>query len=358
VSSLLARFASAERVTGRVRVVVLLLAALATVAIALPNVLFDVALRTFYLAPVVVVTVLVSSRWGLAYAVAAGLAWTFDHVGADSVDTEVEVLNAVLRVLGFVLLVALVSTLRDAIERSRASERRSKEFLAFAAHQLRTPVAGMRASAEALVLTDDPAGREQLLAGITREAGRMGRLVAALLRMTRLDQGEPLSPVPVDVAAELVAEVERARLLAPALEVSLDISPSPAPAVLVDRGALAEMVANLLDNARRHASSTISVRAQVGERTLEVVVADDGSGLPVGAEEGAFERFVSLDGHGGSGLGLPIARALAEAHGGSLVWADRRFVLRLSVSPAPPPPTSPVDVTPVGYRAPHASEAR
>lgn len=352
MSKLLARLASADRVTGRARVSVLLLAALGIVAIALPNVLFDVALRTFYVAPVVVVTILVSMRWGLAFALAAGLAWTFDRIGtSDPVGTPTEVVNAVLRVLGFVLLVAFVSTLRDALERARTSERRSKEFLAYAAHQLRTPVAGLRASAEALVLSDDPAGRDQLLAGITREAGRMGRLVGALLRMTRLDQGEPLSPAPVDVAAELGAEVERLRLLAPALDVSLVVSPPAAPTVLVDRGALGEMVANLLDNARRHAASSVSVAAEVGDRVLEVVVGDDGPGLPTGGEAGAFERFVSLDGHGGSGLGLPIARALAEAHGGSLEWVDRRFVLRLAVTPAPAPGAA---VTPVGYGAPHA----
>lgn len=332
MTGLLGRLVSAERPQGAGRVAVLVAAAAALAALALPNLLFEVALRIFYLAPVAVVTVLVSARWGAAFAVAAGVVWTFDRVGEVELQGPAELLTGVLRVAGCLLLVAFVSTLRDALDRAKASERSSKEFLAFAAHQLRTPVAGVRASAEALLVTQDPDNREQLLFGITREAGRMGRLVAALLRMTRLDQGERLAPAATDVAAVVREEIRRAQVLAPALEVDLHVEGPLAPAV-VDGAALGEVVANLLDNARRHAASRIDVGLRLGDRHLGITVSDDGPGLPEGAEGEAFERFVSLDGHGGSGLGLAIARALAEAHGGSLRWDGTRFVLRVAVEP-------------------------
>jgi two-component system OmpR family sensor kinase len=88
-------------------------------------------------------------------------------------------------------------------------------------------------------------------------------------------------------------------------------------------------LANLLDNARRHARSEVTVEVGATPAGVEIAVIDDGPGLPDGTGERVFERFVSLDGEGGSGLGLPIARGLVEAQGGRLTYEHRRFLIRL-----------------------------
>ena len=296
----------------------------------------DLSLSVFYLIPVVAATVVVSPLAGLCLSALAAVTWTF--ADALIVDAHPSVLlqawNGLLRFCTLSFVVSLLAALRRAMESSQASERRSKEFLAYAAHQLRTPVAGVRASAEALVLTESPARREQLAANLTVEANRLGRLVRSLLRLTRLDQGDPIRPVTCDVERLIRAEIERVQLLAPHLDVRLQGPPAPVDDLLLDAAAVAEIVSNLLDNARRHATDRVDVTLEASSSQLRISVGDDGLGLPAGGEERAFDRFVSLDGHGGSGLGLSIARSLAEAHGGQLVYASRRFVLALPAVPS------------------------
>jgi signal transduction histidine kinase len=327
------RVVSAERAHGRHRATVLVGALLTIVVIGLINGLFDIALRAFYAVPVVVVTIAISSNAGILYAGLAALAWTGDRAASESLAVLPNTANAILRFAGLLALVAIVAILRAAIETARASERRSREFLGFAAHQLRTPVAGVRASAEALLLTEEPAAREELLLGIAVEAGRMGRLVASLLRIARLDQGNALAVAEADLAEIVAAEIERARRVAPDLEIAWRSSGAP-QRLVCDAAALSEMLGNLLDNARRHALRRIDVEISRDAAGLRIEVGDDGPGLPAGHEGRAFDRFVSLDGRGGSGLGLSIARALAEAHGGGLTYRHRRFSISIPVTPA------------------------
>jgi len=220
----------------------------------------------------------------------------------------------------------------DALE---ASEARMSGFLADASHDLRTPVAGLSAAAESL-LRDDPdrAERERRLVAMVREARRAGRLVDDLLLMARLDGADPTRELrrrPVDLAA-LAGEVAAAQRLLGA-DVRADAA---GPAVVVgDPEALARVLTNLADNARRLAGRVrLAARAEPGQVVVEVT--DDGPGVPPADRERIFERFVRQDGGGGrAGLGLPIARAVARAHGGDLTCADSpagaRFVLRLPV---------------------------
>ena len=233
-----------------------------------------------------------------------------------------------------------LSALEEALDEARASEARSRRFLADAAHQLRTPMAGIRACAETLLRGGRPAERDRLLADLVRETSRASRLMASLLKIARLDQGEALAPVACDLVALCRDEVERARLLAPDLEVRLHTG--GASPIDVDPSAVKEIVANLLDNARRHAGSRVDVAVRQGPFGTEVLVSDDGSGVPPGMEERVFERFFSLDGQGGSGLGLAIARGLARAGGGDLSYESGSFVLRfgsLNLDPVAAPST-------------------
>ena len=224
-----------------------------------------------------------------------------------------------------------LSALATALDEAVASEARSRRFLADAAHQLRTPMAGIRACAETLLRGPPAPERDRLLVDLVREVARASRLMAALLQMARMDQGEELAPAPCDLGALCRDEADRARVLAPDLAVSVDVDVLP-DRVNLDRNAIREVLANLLDNARRHARSSVRIRAAAEHGGVRIRVEDDGPGLAAGAEEQVFERFVSLDGKGGSGLGLPIARGLARAHGGDLVYEEGAFVLQVPLA--------------------------
>ncbi len=101
----------------------------------------------------------------------------------------------------------MVDALDAAVTEAEAAEVRSRRFLADAAHQLRTPLAGLRASAETLLTRPDGPDRDRLASNIARESARLSRLVASLLRVARLDRGEPLDHHPVDLAALIADEV-------------------------------------------------------------------------------------------------------------------------------------------------------
>jgi len=229
----------------------------------------------------------------------------------------------------------LESTLRsleEALKAAQASEARCRRFLADAAHQLRTPIAGIRACSETLLRGAPPDQRDHLLLDVVRETARASRVMTGLLRIARADDDGALRFTACDVAAVCADEVARCRAVAPALDVDLRTPVGHQFRPVLDANVVREVLANLLDNARRHAVRRIEVIIKVSEGDVEIHVRDDGPGIPADAVERAFERFISLDGHGGSGLGLPIARDLAQAHGGDLTY-DGEFVLCLPGRP-------------------------
>ncbi len=227
-----------------------------------------------------------------------------------------------------------LASLEDALRKAKESEARCRRFTGDAAHQLRTPIAGIRACAETLLRNPPPEERDALLTNVVRETGRAARLMTGLLQMARLDLGQSLAPRKCDVVDLCSEEVARARALAPALEVALQVDERRPTYAELDSHAVHEILANLLDNARRHAASRIDVVVANTDDQVEVRVVDDGPGLSEALAERVFERFVSLDNKGGSGLGLPIARGLARTHGGNLTYEDRAFVVRLPVKAA------------------------
>ena len=220
--------------------------------------------------------------------------------------------------------------LEQALRKARESEIRSRRFLADAAHQLRTPITGIRACAETLLRGLPKDETDRILMHLLRETARASRLMASLLRMARLDQGEPIIRKPCNLEALCADEASRACALAPSLRITLEVGEMTNERPAVDSHAVREILANLLDNARRHAVQTIGVNLRGSEDMVILEVVDDGPGLREDLVSRAFERFVSLDDQPGSGLGLPIARELARAHGGDLTWEDDRFVTRLS----------------------------
>jgi len=234
-------------------------------------------------------------------------------------------------------------TARQAADAAAAAEKRMRQLLADVSHELRTPIAGLQASAETL-LRANPARveRERLTVGMIQQTQRAARLVNDLLLIERLDQGEAQRITgPVDLSALTARVVAEQRLLA--ADSVIELHAEPDVWVVGDAERLGQILTNLLDNARHAASpggrvvTTLIVIA--GE--VHLTVADSGAGVAPDDRERIFERFVRLDparssSQGGSGLGLPIARALAGAHGGSLVYVDpASFVLTL---PAGSPP--------------------
>lgn len=230
---------------------------------------------------------------------------------------------------------AALEKLQVALGEAQASEARSRRFLADAAHQLRTPVTGIRACAENLLHGGEESEQDRLLADLVRETARASRLVTALLRVARLDEGEPLDPVPTNMVAVCADEVDRSWSLAPHLDFGLRAEELPVSEPNLDANVVREIVANVLDNARRHALGRVEVVVRAAGNGIEVVIWDDGPGVPPGMEERIFERFVSIGDTGGSGLGLAIAQELARAHGGELSYGSAGFVLWLPAGTAP-----------------------
>ena len=218
-------------------------------------------------------------------------------------------------------------TARSAEATARASEARTRRFVADAAHELRTPLAGVQAVAEAAAAPGlDPEERDRLHLLLLRETHRAGRLVDDLLAMARIDAGLDLRREPVELRALAEAEAERVRLRAPDRTVEVT---GHAVTVTGDAERLGRALANLLDNARRHAGPGGLVRVQVrADGTQATVrVTDTGPGVPADQRTRIFDRLVRLDDArsadaGCAGLGLASARGIARAHGGDLRCVD------------------------------------
>ena len=220
---------------------------------------------------------------------------------------------------------AMLDELEGAESRARRAEEQTRTFLADAAHELRTPLAGVQAAAETLLQHRDRMSvpeQEQIEVLLVGEARRAARLVSDLLSVARLDAGAALQRSPVELEQLAEAEAARARLVWPGTVRVV----GAAPVVTGDPQALAGVLRNLVDNACRAAgpSGTVEIVLGVEGAAARVDVVDDGPGVPAGEQARIFERLVRLDAArsvdtGGSGLGLAIARGTARAHHGDLV---------------------------------------
>lgn len=236
--------------------------------------------------------------------------------------------------------------------RARTEELRSS-LLSSVSHDLRTPLAAVTGAASTLLTRGDalaPTTRRDLLQAIHEEATRLGRLVANLLDMTRLESGtlalrpewtpieEPIGAALGDLEAQLEGR-----------EVRVTIAPD-LPLVLLDAVLVEQMLVNLLENAVKYAGAgPIEVRAALEGDEVVVEVADRGPGIPAGDERRIFEKFhrAAQGGRaGGVGLGLAICRAVATAHGARIEARARAgggAVFRASFPRRGDPPPLPED---------------
>jgi signal transduction histidine kinase len=228
----------------------------------------------------------------------------------------------------------LAETVNDTLDRLEGAYQQLRRFTSDASHDLRNPITAMRAQVEqALMYPDDtdwPRTATAVLAGIERLQG----IVTDLLTLARLDARAPLTREPTDLGQLVGAELDRRTWSR--MEIVKDLQRNAV--ITCDRLRITRVLANLLDNAERHAASqiTVIVRADGSMTILEVI--DDGAGIAVEQREMVFDRFTRLDASrdrdaGGTGLGLSIAREIAQAHQGTLTIEDSecgaRFVLRL-----------------------------
>ncbi|MFG1821500.1 sensor histidine kinase [Microbispora bryophytorum] len=231
----------------------------------------------------------------------------------------------------------------DRLERMLEQQRR---FCADASHELRTPITAIRVQLEDALLAAEDVDLSKLCDDVLPSVERLQSITTGLLTLTRFDAGAPCPRQPVDLA-ELIALELRSHQVSRRVVLQL----TPGVVVNGDRAQLRQLVCNLIQNAQRHASSTVTVtlRCEDGEARFAKGVAalevlDDGAGIAVDQREMVFQRFTRLDSArsrdaGGIGLGLPIARLIAERHEGTLTIRDSdrgaRFVVRLPLDPQP-----------------------
>lgn len=219
-------------------------------------------------------------------------------------------------------LVGVLNEMLDRLDRSFAAQRR---FVADASHELRSPLTVLKGSMDvALRREREAADYRQVLASSREEVERMSALAENLLTLARTDSGLPPDQFrPVDLGAVLRHVVERSRDAAAAAGLDLRLEAAPVT-TRGDAGLLERAVGNLVENAVKYAAagSRIVVRCRSTDGLASVDVEDDGPGIAPEHAAHVFERFFRGDPahsqRSGAGLGLPIASAIAQAHGGVL----------------------------------------
>jgi two-component system sensor histidine kinase BaeS len=219
----------------------------------------------------------------------------------------------------------LTTSVNQLAHRLEATEQTRRQLTGELAHQLRTPVASISATIEAVregVLPVD----EETLATLAQQSHRLSRLVDDLEVVSRAQERQLLlnpEPVAISSLVDAAMSAHRERFRAAGVELSSFVARG-IPAVTVDPDRIQEVLGNLLDNALRHTPSggTVSMAARPGDdkKSPEAVieVRDSGCGFPEGDAERIFDRFEKAPNSTGSGLGLTIARAIVEAHHGTL----------------------------------------
>ena len=201
-----------------------------------------------------------------------------------------------------------------------------RQFMADASHELRTPVSIMRTAADVTLsqpARDEGEYRDALLT-VSQQTSRLARMVDDMLMLARSDAGGyPITRAEMDLdetVRDCIRELEP-RAAAKRIRVTAELQPV---SVVADEMLVRRMLENLVVNAITYTVSggSVHVRTSLHDQVVSVQVADTGPGIPVEDRERVFERFVRLDparGAGGAGLGLSIARWIAEAHGGRVV---------------------------------------
>jgi two-component system, OmpR family, sensor kinase len=216
---------------------------------------------------------------------------------------------------------ALAEEINMLLARRDEAVARLERFTGDAAHELRSPVAAIRAQAEVAVAHPDPELADETLRAVADEAARLSTLLSDLLALARADAGQRAPAEPVDLVAAARTAMTRAGndgIEGPALQL---VAPTPAE-VAASPSEVGLVLDNLLANGRRYARSLVRIGVLPAGRWVRLVVEDDGPGIPEADRARVFDRFTRLSpeaGGGGAGLGLALVAALVRGRGGTVV---------------------------------------
>lgn len=228
----------------------------------------------------------------------------------------------------------LAETVNEMLAALDAHGARQRQFVADASHELKSPLATLRIEVETSTSLPPPE-REQRLAQIDR----LTAIVNDLLVLARSDENQPMPTAPVDIDE---AVFDALSMASPRSDLTVDIEQIAPTQMCGDEAQLRRLVQNLIDNARRHAATRVTITLTTDTDALTLHVDDDGAGVAPENRELIFERFARVDESrarhgGGTGLGLAIVRQIAERHHGSVMVTDSprggaRFTVRLPLS--------------------------
>lgn len=227
----------------------------------------------------------------------------------------------------------LAETANKTLDRAQSAVEQQLRFASDASHDLRSPLAAMRVQIEEALMYPREANWPRTANALLSSVERLQDLVTDLLQIARLDAGISGRRDPINLTGLVTFELDRRPR-----RVAVIRHLTPGVMINGERIGLTRMLNNLLDNAERHADSAITVTLTLESDTAVLKVSDDGEGITPDQREAVFQRFTRLEASrikdtGGTGLGLPIARQIAETHGGTLTIEDSprgaRLVLRL-----------------------------
>lgn len=237
--------------------------------------------------------------------------------------------------------IGIIAILEDISDKKHLDEVR-RDFVANVSHELKTPIGAMGLLAETLTLEDDLDIAKRLSVRIQNEAFRVGRIIDDLLDLSRIEAEDTPIQELVEIEKVVAEAVGRIGPSAEVRLVSVEFKPTDTPSfVLGDRRQLTSAIYNLLDNAVKYSESDsiVSIEVNRGESWVDILVTDQGIGIPSRDLERIFERFYRVDqarsrSTGGTGLGLSIVRHVVNNHKGNIFVESREgsgsvFTLRL-----------------------------
>ena len=215
----------------------------------------------------------------------------------------------------------LAETMNSMLARLEAASARQREFVSDASHELRSPVASIRAELEVALAHPTDRSLQDVATGVLDEISRIERLVTDLLLLARLDEDAAPAAEVVDIGRLVRRAAVRVA------DVAVDVQVSDGLLVTGSEGELASVVRNLLDNAARHAVSSITVCVTARDDTVVITVDDDGPGIPPADRQRVLQRFTRLEharsrSDGGVGLGLAVVDRIVRHHKGSIEVMD------------------------------------
>jgi two-component system sensor histidine kinase SenX3 len=238
----------------------------------------------------------------------------------------------------------IVVLLSDESEAERVHEVR-RDFVANISHELKTPIGALSLLSEAVLsASDDPASVVKFASRMQLEAKRLTDLVQEIINLSRLQDSDPLQIATENKVKDLITDaVDLVKTTSEAKGMTITVVGIPDVIVLGDGDQLIMAIHNLLENAINYSPSNtnVSVSSTVSDEIIEIVVTDQGIGIPEGELDRIFERFYRVDPArsretGGTGLGLSIVKHVASKHGGEIkVWSSpsvgSSFALRLPI---------------------------